>query len=197
MRIDNFNLLKPCMDFSDKDKFYYLQIIQRKKDRVQSKSHCSVVKNFYIKSEDYLNKKEEEIKDYCVFFNARAYLRLNRRSWYDVSMKSMELAGKYVYNKDYESFKSLFSKSCGQTCAEPRRTKTWIVDIDTMCLMEISNKIKYINKLHKENGGKIICSVPTRNGCHIITNPFDSLKFKKEFPDIDIHKDNPTILYMP
>ena len=38
-------------------------------------------------------------------------------------------------------------------------------------------------------------SVPTLHGCHLITHKFDSKAFKEEFPDIDIHKDNPTLLY--
>jgi hypothetical protein len=39
--------------------------------------------------------------------------------------------------------------------------------------------------------------VPTKNGIHLITNPFNLNAFKFGFPNIDVHKNNPTILYIP
>lgn len=32
-------------------------------------------------------------------------------------------------------------------------------------------------------------------GAHLITNAFDVAGFTKKYPDIDIHKNNPTLLY--
>jgi len=37
--------------------------------------------------------------------------------------------------------------------------------------------------------------VPTKSGVHIITRPFNLKKFKEKYPNVDVHKDNPTILY--
>ena len=31
----------------------------------------------------------------------------------------------------------------------------------------------------------------------IITKPFNLKQFKDKYPDIDVHKNNPTILYIP
>jgi hypothetical protein len=39
--------------------------------------------------------------------------------------------------------------------------------------------------------------IPTKNGCHLITKRFDGLEFYKQYPDIDIQKKNPTLLYLP
>jgi len=38
--------------------------------------------------------------------------------------------------------------------------------------------------------------IKTRSGVHIICRPFNLQKFKEEFPEVDVHKDNPTILYI-
>jgi hypothetical protein len=39
--------------------------------------------------------------------------------------------------------------------------------------------------------------IPTKNGFHFITKRFDVMEFKKHYPDIDIAKKNPTLLYYP
>lgn len=44
---------------------------------------------------------------------------------------------------------------------------------------------------------KIYDYIPTKNGYHIITKPFNLKQFKDKYPDIDVHKNNPTILYIP
>jgi len=43
----------------------------------------------------------------------------------------------------------------------------------------------------------IMASIPSRNGLHLITLPFSLKDFKKKFPDIEVHKDNPTNLFIP
>ena len=41
----------------------------------------------------------------------------------------------------------------------------------------------------------IVDVIETAQGCHLITKKFNSETFKERFEDIDIHKDNPTLLY--
>jgi hypothetical protein len=48
-----------------------------------------------------------------------------------------------------------------------------------------------------KSGPKIEAIIPTRNGHHIITKRFDSSEFKKKYPNVDIQKKNPTLLYYP
>jgi hypothetical protein len=35
------------------------------------------------------------------------------------------------------------------------------------------------------------------NGKHLITRRFDVMEFAKKYPDVDIQKKNPTLLYYP
>ena len=37
--------------------------------------------------------------------------------------------------------------------------------------------------------------IPTKSGFHLITTPFDMSTFAKQYPNIDVHKNNPTLLY--
>ena len=74
----------------------------------------------------------------------------------------------------------------------------WIVDIDTPIVGHWELVINYIEDVCRpEKGKKIQGIIPTRNGCHLITKKFDVMEFKKKFPEIDIQKKNPTLLYYP
>lgn len=80
--------------------------------------------------------------------------------------------------------------------------KSWIVDLDRdadgKLKHNIYDVISLINtiKPFDDGEGKYICEIPTKNGCHLITRPFQLNKFKEKYPDIDVHKNNPTLLYM-
>jgi hypothetical protein len=47
------------------------------------------------------------------------------------------------------------------------------------------------------DGIKFITLIPSKSGFHIIMKPFNLQKFKSEYPDVEIHKNNPTNLYIP
>ncbi len=77
--IDNFDTLIPFLKFESPDDFYYLQVLQRKKENPELGSNSRVIKNYYIKSAEHLLKLRKEIIQLCENFNARASLRLNKR----------------------------------------------------------------------------------------------------------------------
>ena len=62
----------------------------------------------------------------------------------------------------------------------------WIVDVDDKTLL--SELEDYLSE-------HIVDVIETAQGCHFITKKFDSETFKEFFEDVDIHKDNPTLLY--
>ena len=71
MEIDNLEILKPFLRFDDPNDFYYLQILQRKKENPQLGSNNRVIKNYYINSVEYLESHYHEIKELCKQFNAK------------------------------------------------------------------------------------------------------------------------------
>ena len=73
--------------------------------------------------------------------------------------------------------------------------KKWVVDIDTKDMDEVKRIESLINSC-RPDGSKIVTLLPTKSGYHVITRPFDLKAFKDSGGnDIDVHKNNPTLLY--
>lgn len=192
--IDNIELIKPFLKFDNKDDFYYLQILQRKKENPQIGSNSRVIKNYYITSEQYLLDRYDEIKIICEIFNARASLRLNRRSFKKVAFKAMQNIANTMGNGEFSFIKKSYDRACG--LGHNELSKKWILDYDSISINELSDMLTYIKDI-EPIGRKELAIIPSKNGYHIITNPFNLQKFKNDFNGIEIHKDNPTNLYIP
>lgn len=195
--INVINEIKPFLVFNNEDDFYYLQIIQRRKENPNLESNNRVIKNYYINSLEYLESRYEEIKALCYKFNARASLRLNKRSYKKVSFKTLQKISNLICSENYNSVYKSYDRSCGN--GHNDENKKWILDIDyPKGIKEIKNIKKFLKTLEPEIGSdKTLMVLPTKNGFHIITKPFNVKKFKEVFPEIDIHKDNPINLFIP
>jgi hypothetical protein len=97
--------------------------------------------------------------------------------------------------------KGLFDSVVGQLKTHEKR---WIIDIDNVSTDRFAHAEyytsmrEYINELQEEAGkDKSMAFIKTKSGFHIITQPFNVMKFKERYPDIDIQKKNPTLLYYP
>ena len=201
---DNLDKILPLFKFESQDDFYYLQILQRKKENPQLGSNSRVIKNYYITSEEYLIKHYEEIKKLCEVFNARASIRLNKRSFEKVGFKAMTNLANTMMNKEYSFLKASYDRACG--LGHNDKNKTWIVDIDKNEVIWIEQVINAISSC-EPFGDKIIIQIPSKSGIHLITKPFNVEQFKKNFEqelkeyqmsyiELEIHKDNPTNLYI-
>ena len=197
MKVDNFDLIKKHIHSSDSNEFYMLQIMRRTKDQkgYDGKHKQSIIKTYFISSVEYLDSKRDEIVGLCEMFNARAYINLNKKSYKQVSLKALEiLAGKIVH-EEYD-IRSLFESACGQTGACDG-LKTWIVDFDSKDLDELDRIKNIIDSIDPKGVSKIVETVPTRHGYHLITRPFNKKAFYEMYNEsIDIHDNNPTILYV-
>ena len=192
---DIFNEIKDLMVFENEDDFFYLQILQRKKENPQLGSNSRIIKNYYINNLEYLEKRYDEIKELCIKFNARAMLRLNKRSKRKVAFKTMQNMANSMANGEYGFIKKSYDRACGNEHND--KIKKWILDIDepytAEYLQEVRDAIIDIEPL----GKKILKELPTKNGIHFITTPFNLQKFRLDFRDIEIHKDNPVNLFIP
>ena len=198
MKVDNFDLIKKHIHTSeDGSEFYMLQIMRRTKDQkgYEGKHRQSIIKTYFISSVEYLDSKRDEIIGLCEMFNARAYINLNKKSYKQVSLKALEILAGKIAHEDY-NIKSLFESACGQTGACDGQ-KTWLVDFDSKDLVELDRIKNIINSIEPKGVNKIVETVPTRHGYHLITRPFNKKAFYEMYNEnIDIHKDNPTILYV-
>lgn len=193
--INNFGRLKYYLNF-EKGHFYYLQVLRRKKDNPEAK-HVKVVRNFYIHSEGYYKDIQPTVMDMCDFFNARAYLRLNIRSYRQAALKTLQQSAKYIANGQFKAVMNSFSKAAGRHNVQD--DKLWVIDIDGVQRNMVNDIKKTIRHLHKDiqKDYNMYGTIPTPNGVHLISNPFNRQEFSNEFPNIDMHKDNPTVAYAP
>lgn len=193
--IDNIDLIAPLLKFESEDDFYYLQILQRKKENPQLGSNSRVIKNYYITSSEYLLERYDEIKTLCEVFNARAMLRLNKRSFEKVGFKAMTNLANTMMNKEYKFLKASYDRACG--LGHNDKNKTWIVDIDFLPPIEESVKIMtFICGIEPVDADRIIEVIPSKVGIHLITKPFNTQVFKERYSIFELHKDNPTNLYI-
>lgn len=196
MSINNLTHIIKLLQFDSEDDFYHLQIIKRKKEHPELGSNSMIVKTYYIKSVEHLEKVMPEIVCLCNFHNARGSINLNRRSFEKIAFHLLQKVTNQVCNKDFQSCKDAYNSVCGAHSNEPK--KRWIIDLDEKDHIKtqiLSNTIK--NCEPNRRSDKVIAVLETKNGFHLITHPFNIQEFSQFHADIDIHKDNPTILYIP
>jgi hypothetical protein len=199
---DNFKVIRDLLNFSDKDKFYLLQIFKRRKDNPEMKKDKTIIDSFFISSLDQYDDMAEKIKKICIDNNARAYFRLNRRSFKQVALKTLGRVAKMIEDENYEHVKRTYLSCAGEFHKE--EDKTWIIDLDQNGATDkdfdtyINSVIFETQNLIQETGkDDTIWTCPTKNGLHLICRPFNTSKFKKIFPEVDLHKDNPIVLFCP
>lgn len=196
--IDNFKLINPLLTFLNDDIYYHLQIIRRGKDYPNLPAANRVIKSYFIIDINDLDFYEQEIKDLCKFFGARAYINLAPKSIKKTTMLQIKYLAQRAYEGDFKKIWKSWNTCAGEIKGEEPR---WIVDIDNNSsnypIKDKVNNIRHlIDKLMpKTLDGRIICEIPTKSGYHLITTPFNLQQFRKEYPDIDVHKNNPTLLY--
>jgi hypothetical protein len=193
--INNIEIIKPLLVF-EKGWVYHVQIIQRKKDNPDNfmKNH-RVIKHYYIRSLDYLEKKFPEMIKFADTYNARVMINLNPKDNTKVTIRCIGLLASYLEKGSDEAAYKVYSSAIGKT---PSEDKKWIIDIDEDDLSAKNLVImKGIIWLSAPEGKKIIERVPSKTGLHLITKPFDLRELQETYPDLDIQKNNPTNLYIP
>ena len=195
--IDNFDLIEDILSFNSDDEFYFVQIIQRKKDNPGTSGRNNknrTVKSYRITSKKMLSDLKEEMIELAKVFNARVGINLNKRSFEKTAFNTLVKIAGQMNNRDYKSVKSAYDSCCGIHNAIS--DKMWLLDIDNIKdISEYSPLYKFITECEPV-GKKTIAIIPSKSGFHLITKPFNLIDFGKEYPDIEIHKNNPTNLYI-
>lgn len=202
MTINNISLIKPFLTFESDDDYYLLQVIKRRKENPNMETGERVLRTVYVTSLEKLDKMWNDLTTLATQNNARVYINLNVKSMKKTSMLAMkELAGR-VMDDNFKGAYHIFDSAAGQCGAT--RDKKWIVDLDEKDV-EIDFEtyevliMRTINRCMPE-GKKILEAIPTLNGVHLITNPFNIKEFKEKVEEYgfhcpDLHKNNPTLLY--
>ena len=200
----NVDHIRTLISFDDEFDFYFLQILKRRKDNPDLKRDMVVIANYHIESLEQYDLLMPHIINICDAENARAYFRLNRRNYKHLAHHMLRRVVDVIASGTVKALKGSFDSVCGQYHKDP--DKTWVIDVDNDILNTEENPDGYhldeiillIGELQSETKKEPkVDSVLTKNGLHLITRPFNLKKFKEVFPKIDVHKDNPTILYCP
>lgn len=195
--IDNFDIIHGLLEFKDEDTFYDLQIIRRGKDHPDLPSANRTIKSYYICKLESLPAIKEEVIKLCELFGARAYINLAPKSLRKVTLLQMQCLAKRLYDDDIKKVWKTWGSCAGTVKSD---NPAWVVDLDDCNVHEkpqILCEVKdYINSL-EPHGDKIKAVIPTKSGLHLITSPFRLDMFKERFQNIDVHKNNPTVLYIP
>ena len=189
--IDNFEIIKPYLVFPNDDIYYHLQILRRGKDHPNLPAANRVIKAYFINRLESIDYLKDEIIGLCKYFGARAYINLAPKSVKKTAALQMKYLAQRIYEGDFKKIWKAWNTCAGEIKGEESR---WVVDIDNKTIWSgIMDFIDTLEPYSKDT--KFITNIPTKSGWHLITTPFNIMKFKEVYPDIDVHKNNPTLLY--
>jgi hypothetical protein len=200
--LNNFHAIRDLLTFGDEDKFYFIQVFKRRKDNPDMKKDMVIIDNYFVYELAHFDGLEGKIMDQCTKHNARAYIRLNRRSSKQVALKTLGRVAKMIEDENYKHVHRAYLSCAGEYHKE--EDKTWIIDLDQNGAGDeifdayINSVIFTVQELIRETGkDDSIRIVPTKNGLHLICRPFNKERFKRVFPEVDLHFDNPTVVFTP
>lgn len=207
--IDNFDLIAPLFYFSEANNmFFHLQILRRGKDHPDMPAANQLIRTWLVRSVEHFYQIREQVIAMCEYFKARAYINVAGKELYQLNNLIIKKLASYNYEGVVVNPMRVVDSACGELTS---KRKCWIVDIDRSdpdYKFEVLSEIDDIwLKTHPEakndikNGDReivyLLGEIPTLNSYHLLTAPFNLQKFKERFPDIDVHKNNPTVLYIP
>ena len=194
--IDNFDKILPLLTEAWITCAYpvsfHVQVLQRRKDghEIGNNNQIRSIAEWFIHSEDTLLRLKPAIKSLCELYNARCYIAINGKSDKDVLWGIAEITMKYIKNNQI-TFKGMLSH-VHDTC-NSHGMKKWIIDVDNLSV-DKGNLYTAINNCRSRFDVNTIAEIPTKNGYHIITHPFDLSQI--QLPNgVEVKKNNSTLLY--
>ena len=201
--IDNFEIVKSLMGFEEKDNmFVHVQVLRRGKDHPDLPAANKLIKAWVVRSREHLDKIKEEVVFLCEHYKARAYVSCAPKSIAKLNTLIMRKMADNLHTGNVINPWHVFNSACGELQGVEKR---WVMDVDDKdiadsVLLEIDRL--WVNA-HPQDWGKpresgwLVCKIPTLNGAHFISRPFNLQEFMKRFPDVEAKKNGLTALYVP
>lgn len=188
MPLDNRKVIEPFIpETFDGDTFYYTEILDRSKRSGNNRGRR--LREFVHRDRATFVEQCDQIAKMCEFFQARAYTRLSPRSFRLVGMKYVQTIVEQALTANWQGMRHAYAKAMGTT---PPLEKRWLFDADDQEQVDLlAGLLPAVTK--------VVARVPSRKGVHFITQPFDmrSIGERLAKAGIEVHKDNPTNLYVP
>lgn len=199
--INNVEVIKPHLTFLNDRSFYFVQILKRKKENPEQKSYSIPIESFYIYSIEQLDRMMPRIIDICEKNRARAYIKMNCLDAQSVALGMITELTQIIRKGDWKAMSAALNSSCGQCGKQDGLDKLYLFDLDGPYRDKADEISMFIDTLPPIIPGKskVMCTIPTKNGCHLITKGLDIKEFRKVYTKemIDMHEDGNTILYFP
>lgn len=195
--IDNFEKIKPYISDPCPGKFWYVKIVRRKKENPDVTSRQHFIKHWFIRNWEHLESIKDDIRTMCIAFNARAYIYLTPRSEFKHAHILLKKIAERLSTQSYNMGGIIQSSAGDKDCIFDKESKTWMIDIDTKDMAVVNYTSSLVSS--KAIGGKVKTIIPTINGYHLITTPFNTWLYDdvygETYTKYDISKNNPTLLY--
>lgn len=179
------------------DEFYCIQIIKRRKDNPCMDKGSRKIKDYYITSKAQLIKYEPEIIAICNAVNGRAYIDLNKHSFRKTALQVINNISSKILSEQYNSVYKSFSHIVGKDKAIVNSDKKFLINFDNDLNINLNEFIEYLNTEFE----LYVCidsdTIPTKNGLHIITSPFNIKEFHNKYPNIEVNRKPLSLLYIP
>ncbi len=171
--IDNLDQIIPLLKFEE-GTFYYLQVLQRKKDNPGMSWQTKQRYFKFIRSREELDIYFKEAKEISDFYNARAYISLTPRSFEKLSFKALVEWSTRIKNNDYNSNFKIFEKLALLPGCAKKNGKLWMIDYD-------GTNVSRLLSIFIDYKIQVKSLLKTVNGYHIIIEPFNLQILGKPF----------------
>lgn len=205
--IDNFDIVRDnLLKFNTKKDFYIVEAVCRpKKDGTSTLSgtannHTRVIRIWTFYSVDDFLNKQDEIVNVCNANNARAYFLPQKRNTYVVLKNMMENVLKNLDSDKINFNRMISSTLCGCHDVADSHDKRWVLDLDNDSMVERWIQVNFGGQVLAERVWTVddgfnfvreqvakdeknpddVYKIPTRNGWHIITPPFNLQKAQEQ-----------------
>lgn len=169
----------------DGDTFWYTELLDRN-NRTRGSNRVRIVRTFYHRSQTHFLDQWPTIKALCEAAKCRAYIRLSPRSFKAVGKLLAARAVEHALAEQWIAMPYLYASCCGK--ATPIK-KLWLFDVDAP---DSVDALALEQRLEERE--LLVTRMPSRKGYHLICKPHH---VDYQHPGIELHKDNPTNLYVP
>lgn len=189
--INNFDkILNELLDF-DGSSVYLVHLISRAKD---ADSTNRTIKSYYFQNREHFESRQQEIIDLCKYFKCRAYICLNKKPiqnvLFEMQMAVTERMRQLFNGNTNFKISGLVDHSVMKAGSDGN--KKWIIDVDTFDEDIINFIEQSVNEARSGFETNVITRIPTLNGVHIVTNPFN---ISDTGIGRDVKKEGLTLLY--
>ena len=201
--INNKNIfINMLPDSPIEDLVFYCQIIKRKKDHpgLDGRNNSArLVKPYYFACKDDMEKRWEEMVAISEATGARIMMDCFCKSKNKVKFEMLSRLADIFKTGNDAKLHRLYNTCYGSMPAE-KDYKSFLIDWDDKDTSQLDGIIEMI-RLDGDDL-QILHKIPTRQGWHYIMKPFNLMKFKTKFIDLemvvpDIHKTSPSLVYIP